>query len=223
MTREPDGLTVVRDFIIEHIGRKYYLGIVPSEDNTARWGAFGYHYGISELPGWDSSVVGRRNNVGDRYGYNYSAALDVGVWGGSRRWLAWLISECRAGHYLDLHGVIGSLDGKKQTYWSVDNGWRGERYTAGFGDHTAHTHLEWWRDSVHRSQAGVLADWPGWHPPKPSPQPSESHAKPRSGPISPTGHPPPLSVPVGPGGAVVGLGLAALAWILHRRMSNEDT
>lgn len=239
MTREPDGLILLKDWVINKLGRKYYLGIVASEENTNRWGAFGYHYGISELPAWDYSIQGVRNNVGDRYGYNFAAAFDLGVWGGAHRWLAWLTSECRAGRYLDLHGVIGSLDGKTQTYWSRENGFKGEPYVSGYGDHTTHTHLEWWRDSVHRSQVEVLADWPGWHPPSPSPspspparpsrspsaapRPSESHAKPRSPQPRPSGHPHRGHGTVGPGGALVGILLGGLAWILRRRMQNEDT
>lgn len=240
MTRAPDGLLAVRNFVIQHVGPKMYLGIVAGAKNTARWGAFGYHYGTGDLPGDDYSVLGTRNNVGKRAG-NFSAAIDLGVWAGSRTWLAWLVRECRNGRYLDLHGIIGSLDGKHQNYWSVDNNWQGVPYTAGYGNHRTHTHLEWWRDSVHRSQVGVLADWPGWHPAKHPPQPVQSPPKPSPSPSPPTDPPTPsasATVPperspaaqsteghatLGPGGAIVGLGLAGLAWILHRRMRNENS
>lgn len=227
MTREPPGLLALRDDVYRRLGRSYFQGIVPSEEHRQQWGAFGYHFGIAEVAPDDYSVQGKRNHGKSLGGY-WSAAFDLGMgWSRSRSWLRWLISQCKAGFFPDLHGVIGSVDGKTQVYWSVENGWDGELYVSDFGDHRAHTHLEWWRDSVFRSQAAVLAGWPGWLPspgPSPSPRPSpsrgpESHVEPRTSPSPPPRDP---LEGLGPLGALTGLALGGLAWIIHRRMANGN-
>jgi hypothetical protein len=228
MSRAPKGLLILRDFVEERLGPQYSLGIVPGREHY-QWGRFGYHFGIGELPSWDESVIGVRNDVGSRFGYSWSAAFDLGMgWRQSRAWLSWLIQQCELGSFPDLHGVIGSLDGKTETYWHVGNGWQGEPYLAGYGDHTTHTHLEWWRDSVHRSQVSVLSSWPGWQPtPSPSVSPRGRPTKAPESPAAPRSTPPDPSQQ-GQGGlgslaVLTGLAVAGLAWILRRRMLNENS
>lgn len=74
----------------------------------------------------------------------------------SRKWLAWLVSEVKAGRFPEIVEIIGSLDGKKALYWARWEGWNARAYTGG-------GHVAWAHISGDRAKGALDSNWLlGW-------------------------------------------------------------
>lgn len=150
------GVLLLINYATGRYGTGVNSGCVGNDDHT-----YGYHLcpsRIRSLGRWGSDystqLLRDRSPAGD-----HSVAFDLAMsWSRSREWLAWFVTQARAGKYPDVCEIIGSLDGETALYW------RGpafvtERYT---GDgHVAWSHIGFWRDASLRDQSPILRNWVG--------------------------------------------------------------
>jgi hypothetical protein len=152
MSTNAPGLTQLKAYADSKLGTRFFLGIVGDKAHT-----FGYHLGPDRIPnkGGDYSTQLARDLAGARKFPNYACGYDIGMgWSDSRRWLAWLIDQCRKGTFPQIREVIGSLDGVHKQYWSGLRGFRTERYTG--DNHVDHSHISVYRDTAEQDHSGIL-------------------------------------------------------------------
>lgn len=114
---------------------------------------YGFHCAACALSSQDYSIR-RSSGVANS---SWALAGDFGMnlsW--SRKWLAWLISERKAGRFPEIIEVIGSLDGVKPLYWCAWEGWNARAYTGG-------GHVRWAHVSGDRAKGALDSNWfEGW-------------------------------------------------------------
>lgn len=152
MSTNAPGLTRLKTYADTRLGARFFLGIVGDKNHTN-----GYHLGPDRIPdrSADYSTKLARDQAGAHRYPVYACGYDIGMgWPGSRRWLAWLIAQCRAGTFPQIREVIGSLDGEHKQYWSALRQFRTERYTG--DNHIDHTHISVYRDTAEHDHSGIL-------------------------------------------------------------------
>lgn len=152
MSTNAPGLTKLKTYADSRLGARFFLGIVGDRAHT-----YGYHLGPDRIPklSADYSTQLPRDVAGARRYPLYACGYDIGMgWPGSRRWLAWLVRQCRAGRFPQIREVIGSLDGEHKLYWSGLRQFRTERYTG--ENHIDHSHISVFRDTAEQDHSGIL-------------------------------------------------------------------
>lgn len=123
---------------------------------------YGFHCAACAVSSSDYSIR-RSSGVANA---SWALAGDFGMnlsW--SRKWLAWLVTEVKAGRFPEVVEIIGSLDGKVALYWAKWEGWAARRYTGG-------GHVAWAHVSGDRARGALDSNWfAGWPvlPANPSP------------------------------------------------------
>jgi hypothetical protein len=146
------GLLRLKTYADARLGGRYFLGIVGDRAHT-----YGYHLGPDRIPDLSADYSTRlpRDLAGARRYPRFACGYDIGMgWPASRRWLAWLVRQCRAGRFPQVREVIGSLDGQHKLYWSGLRQFRTERYTG--DNHIDHSHLSIYRDTAEQDHSGLL-------------------------------------------------------------------
>lgn len=152
MCRAAPGLKKLDTYLRATIGAQNSAGIVGDDNHIS-----GYHVCAERLKGTDYSMRLARDKAGAKQYPEDSCAIDVGMrWTHSRRWLAGLVLDCRAGedYTSDIREIIGSLDGKTALYWDRQAGFKAVRYTG--AGHIDHTHVSTFRDATQRDQTAIL-------------------------------------------------------------------
>ncbi len=104
-----------------HISGMSTLGCCGDENHNS-----GFHVPASLLPATDYSLV----HSGKPANSDYACAGDFAMnttW--ARRWLAWLVDQCRAGKMRGVIEIIGSLDGVNVLYWAAWHDWKAKAST----------------------------------------------------------------------------------------------
>jgi hypothetical protein len=114
---------------------------------------YGFHCAACAVPSSDYSIR-RSSGVANS---SWALAGDFGMnlsW--SRKWLAWLVGEVKAGRFPEVLEIIGSLDGKTALYWAKWEGWNARHYTGG-------GHVAWAHVSGDRAKGALDSNWfQGW-------------------------------------------------------------
>jgi hypothetical protein len=150
MSVNAPGLSLLRQYADEKIGKEHFLGIVGDAAHTS-----GYHLGPDRIHGSDYSLKIARDVTGAQRFPTAACAYDMGMaWPASRAWLAWLVNECRNGAFPQVREVIGSLDGVHKQYFSQLRGFATEAYTG--DNHVSHTHISVFRDTADTDHSPLL-------------------------------------------------------------------
>jgi Putative peptidoglycan binding domain len=114
---------------------------------------YGFHCAACAVPSSDYSIR-RSTGVANA---SWACAGDFSMnlsW--SRRWVAWLVTEVKAGRFPEIVEIIGSVDGQTALYWARWEGWVARKYTGG-------GHVAWAHISCDRAKAALTSDWlKGW-------------------------------------------------------------
>jgi hypothetical protein len=147
MTYAPASLKAAQTYLKARTGLPWAgLGIIGDAAHDG-----GYHCGDDRCDDDDYSID---ESARDRRGLtNAASALDVGNFGGLRKFSVWLVGECQRGAVdtLDIREVIYSPDGRTVKRWD-----RLGRRTSGDTSHRVHTHISYFRDSEHRDKTALF-------------------------------------------------------------------
>jgi len=156
MSVNAPGLTQLKQFADEKVGKEHFLGIVGDANHRS-----GYHLGPDRIVDDDDySVQQHRDRTGAHRFPQAACAYDMGMgWSSSRAWLAWLVNECRGGAFPQVREIIGSLDGVHKQYFSGLRGFQTERYTG--DNHVDHTHISVFRDTADTDHSPLLRNFFG--------------------------------------------------------------
>ncbi|WP_426507468.1 peptidoglycan-binding domain-containing protein [Dactylosporangium sp. McL0621] len=150
MSVNAPGLTLLRRYADEQIGKEHFLGIVGDVNHTS-----GYHLGPDRIHGPDYSMTLDRDVTGARTFPTAACAYDIGMgWPAARAWLAWLVNECRSGAFPQVREIIGSLDGVHKQYFGHKNGFATEGYDG--DNHVSHSHISVFRDTAATDHSPLL-------------------------------------------------------------------
>ncbi|MFI5911132.1 peptidoglycan-binding protein [Dactylosporangium sp. NPDC051541] len=151
MSVNAPGLTQLRQFADEKIGKEHFLGIVGDAAHRS-----GYHLGPDRIVDDDDYSMQQPRDIAGAHRFPTAAcAYDMGMsWSSSRAWLAWLVNQCRNGAFPQVREIIGSLDGVHKQKFSGLKGYPAERYDG--DNHVDHTHISVFRDTADTDHSPLL-------------------------------------------------------------------